>query len=179
MGHIQSKVPPSHCCSAPSLLPAMAWSLCTHQAIAPNPPFSFPEVRPRLGKTPLSQSRGIQWARSALCLAVSNRPTRSPLRARCPLGGTVGSHGQPLANGGRCQPACRAGGCQEWGALLQRGSQPPRLPAGTCEPVLCHRKQRQSLWVSLLPPGRRKGVCPAGWQQRGEVGEVLIGPGLT
>lgn len=32
----------------------------------------------------------------------------------------------------------------------------------------------------LLPPGRRKGVCPAGRQQQGraggEVGEVRIGP---
>lgn len=74
VGHIQSRVLPSHCCSALSLLPAMVWSLQTHQGAVPNPPFSFPKTRPPLEKAPLSQSRGLQWARAALCLAVSHRP---------------------------------------------------------------------------------------------------------
>lgn len=42
------------------------------------------------------------------------------LPSACPV--SLGRHGglpwTALANGGRCQPACRAGGCQEWGALL-------------------------------------------------------------
>lgn len=61
-----------------------------------------------------------------------------------------------------CRGALSPPGCQQGRVSLSYGMGNSDGPSGC-----------------LLPPGRRKGVRPAGWQQRGEVGEVRIGPGLT
>lgn len=178
MGLIQSREIPSHCCGAPSLLPAMARSLRAHQGTVPDPPFSFPEARPLLEKAPLSQSRELQWAQAALCLAVSNRPACSPLPARCPLGGTVGSHGQPWLMVGDANQRAVPVGARSGVPCCRGALGPPGCQRGRVS-LFYAMGNSDGPSGCLLPPGRRKGVCPAGWQRRGEVGEVRIGPGLT
>lgn len=84
-GHIQSRVLPSRHHGAPSLLAAVARSLCTRRGTVPGSPFSFPKARISLGKTPLSRSGELRrGAQAARYLVVSNRPTCSPLPALAP-----------------------------------------------------------------------------------------------
>ena len=105
-----------------------------------------------------------RWARAARCLAVSNKPSGSPLRALAmPPAGGAGGVGD--ANRGAV-PGAGVVWVPGVGCLMAESSRPPRLPAGTCEPVFCHWRWRRSLrvsfahqaggWVSARPAGGRR-----------------------
>lgn len=188
-GDIQSRVLPSCRHSAPSLLLAMAWSLHARQGMVPHSRFSFPEARPLLGKTPLSQSGELWWGHGLP--GTWQHPTDPPASLslnRRPRFASPGRHGglpwTAPANGGRCQPVCRARGRGWVGAR----SGVPHSRGALSHPS-CQRGRVSLSFATgdgdgpsgcLLPPRRKKGVCPAGRRQRGqaggEVGEVQIGP---
>lgn len=93
---------------------------------------------------------------------------------RSPGCASLGRHGglpwMALANE-RCQPGCHARGRGRAGARNRvshggRALSHPVCQRG-CVSLSCHGDGPSGC---LLPPGRRKGVCPAVWRERGRGG---------